>query len=306
MKKYFYCLDVGGTEIKGGIVDENYNIVCSDKICSSHIKSNDDLKQSILKMIDILQGSSNLEISKSSGLGIALPGLVDGNLGIIKHLSNLNVNNHNIVEILQKELGVVVKIANDAELALIAEHKLGKGKGYNNFALITLGTGVGLGLVVNGVNLRSILPYAAEYGHNLIGSENVQLEHIFSTKALTDQIKQAMRDNPKSKMWSKYNLETANGRTVFDFKDEDDTAKLVFDNFISNLGRAIVNLVNVFTPEVILIGGGISKQGKNLTQPLENFVNDKTLISNIGLKTKIIPAKFLNEAGMIGARCLFK
>ncbi len=306
MKRYFYCLDVGGTEIKGSIVDENYSIICSDKICSNHIKSNDDLKQSILKIIDILQESSNLEISKSSGLGIALPGLVDGNIGIIKHLSNLNVNNYNIVEILQKELGVDVKIANDAELALIAEHKLGAGKDYNNFALLTLGTGVGLGLVVNGINLRSVLPYAAEYGHNLVNSDNVELEWVCSTKALNEQIKQAMSENPNSKMWSKYNLENANGRTVFEFKDEDDTAKLVFDNYISNLGQAIVNLVNVFTPEVILIGGGISKQGKNLTQPLENFVNSKTLISNIGLKTKIIPAKFLNEAGMIGARCLFK
>ena len=107
-------------------------------------------------------------------------------------------------------------------------------------------------------------------------------------------------------MWSKYNLETANGRTLFEFKDEDQSAKKVFDNYILNLGKAIANLINVFTPEIIVIGGGISKQGKNLTDPLENFVNQNILIKNIGIKSTIVPAKFQNEAGMIGARCLFK
>ena len=305
MNKYFYCIDVGGTDIKGGIVDESYKIICSNKIATGKIEKNDDLRKAILKIMQTLEASSKLEISKSSGLGIALPGLVDSNLGFIKHLSNIKVAKYNIVDVLEKELHIPVKIANDAELALIAEQRLGSGKGFNNFALITLGTGLGLGLVVNGINLRAILPYSSEYGHNLINSKNDSLESQVSTRALTEQIKTAMRENPDSKMWSRYTLETANGRTLFEFKDEDPAAKRVFDNYISNLGRAIVNIFNVFTPDVIVIGGGISRQGKNLTVPLENFVNEKILVKNINLKAKIVPATFLNEAGLIGARCLF-
>ena len=305
MKKYYYCVDVGGTDIKGGIVDESYKILCLDKISSAQIKKNDDLKNSILKIVFILQEKSGLIASGAAGLGIAFPGLVDGHLGIVKHLSNLNVSNCDIVSQLKKELDIPIKIANDAELALIAEQKLGAGKGYNNLAMITLGTGVGLGLFVNGINLRSVLPYSSEYGHNLINSNGDELESLVSTKALTEQIKSAMRENPDSQMWKNYSLETVSAKTVFDFKKTDNVAKQVFDTFISNLGRAIVNLFNVFTPEIIVVGGGISKQGTNLTAPLENFVNKKILLRNIGVKSKIVPAKFLNEAGVLGARCLF-
>ena len=306
MKKYYYCIDVGGTEMKGGIVDEDYKIICSDKISSSHVNTNKALKQAILNIVNILQEKSNLKVSSASGLGIALPGLVDGKHGKIKHLSNLKVSDYNVVADLKKEFSIDVKIANDAELALLAEHQHGAGKGCNNFALITLGTGVGLGLIVNGINLRSILPYSSEYGHNKINSNNDELESLVSTKALTEQIKIAMKNNPNSPMWSACNLETANAKVMFDFLEKDLTAKEVFNNYISNLGRAIVNIFNVFTPELIVVGGGISRQGKKLTMPLENFVNKNILVNNIGIKAKIVPAKFLNEAGILGARCLFK
>ena len=305
MNKYYYCIDVGGTDIKGGIVDETYKIICLDKMSSSQIKNNEDLKFSVLNLMYILQEKSGLTISDASGLGIAFPGLVDGNFGIVKHLSNLNVSNYDIISELKKDIDIPIKIANDAELALIAEHKLGAGKGYNNIAMITLGTGVGLGLVVNGINLRSVLPYSSEYGHNKINLNGDELETLVSTKALTEQIKSAMRENPNSLMWQKYTFETASAKTVFDFKDEDGVAKKVFDTFISNLGRAIVNLFNVFTPELIVVGGGISKQGTNLTTPLENYVNKNILLHNIGIQSKIVPAKYLNEAGVLGARCLF-
>ena len=106
-------------------------------------------------------------------------------------------------------------------------------------------------------------------------------------------------------MWSKYNLDTANGKTLFDFMDEDDCAKQIFNNYISNLGRVLVNLYNILTPEVIVVGGGISKQGEKLTKPLEEFVNNNIFLKNIGMRAKIVPAKFLNNAGLLGARCLF-
>ena len=136
------------------------------------------------------------------------------------------------VKDLIKDINIPIKIANDAELALLAENKLGAGKGLENLALITLGTGVGLGLMINGKNLRSTLPFSSEYGHNLFNSAGDSLESLVSTKALTNKIKTAMSNNPQSKMWTKYNLDTATAKTLFDFKDEDEIAKELFNEFI--------------------------------------------------------------------------
>lgn len=304
MNKYYFCIDVGGTDIKGGIIDENYNILCEDKISSYEIRTNGTLDKSILNIIKILEEKSGLQINSSSGLGIGLPGLVDDKK--IKYLGNLNLKEYDIIGKLQKTITIPIKISNDAELALLAEQKLGAGKGYNNFSLLTLGTGVGLGLVINGQNLRSILPFSCEYGHNLFMQDTSgDLEGMVSTRSLVNQTRNAMQNNLSSKMWTKYNLENVSGKTVFEFKDTDETAKMVFDNYIKNLGVAIVNLYNIFTPEVVVLGGGISKQGKNLTTPLENFVNENIFIKSIGKKVKIVTAKHHNNAGILGARCLF-
>lgn len=304
MNKFYFCIDVGGTDIKGGIIDETYNVLYEDKISSYEIRTNGTLDKSILNIIKILEKKSGLQINSSSGLGIGLPGLVDGKK--IKFLGNLNLKEYDIIGKLKKNITVPIKISNDAELALLAEQKLGAGKGYNNFALLTLGTGVGLGLVINGQNLRSILPFSCEYGHNLFMQDTSgDLEGMVSTRSLVNQTRNAMQNNLNSKLWTKYNLENVSGKTVFDFKDTDETAKMVFDNYIKNLGIAIINLYNIVTPDVIILGGGISKQGKNLTTPLENFVNENIFLKNIGKKIKIVTAKHQNNAGILGARCLF-
>ena len=305
MKTYFYCIDIGGTDIKAGIVDDKYNILFTDQISSSSINSKQQLKNSILAILSLLESKSQLELKHASGLGIGFPGLVNSELGIVEYLPNLGISKYNIIKDLIKDINIPIKIANDAELALLAENKLGAGKGLENLALITLGTGVGLGLMINGKNLRSTLPFSSEYGHNLFNSTGDSLESVVSTKALTNKIKTAMSNNPQSKMWTKYNLDTATAKTLFDFKDEDEIAKELFNEYISNLGRAVVNIYNILSPELILLGGGISKQGVKLTKPLEEFVNNHIFLKSIGKKIKIASAKFLNDAGILGARCLF-
>lgn len=306
MEKYYFCIDVGGTETKGGIIDEDNNIICQDKISSADIRKNGTLAESILELTKLLEIKSGLSIEKSQGLGIGLPGLIDSEKGIVKFMANLNIKEYDIVKRLKKFISIPIKIANDAELALIAEQKLGSGQAYKNFAMITLGTGVGSGLVIDGKPLRTALPFSCEIGHNFLDKhcENC-IDSIASTRGLVNQTKQAMESHPESKMWSKYNLETVDGKTVFEFKDSDKIANDVFENFIQNLGTCITNLCNVFTPEAIIVGGGISRQDKKLTSPLETFVNNHIFLKNINYKVKVIPAKFLNDAGILGARCLF-
>ena len=172
--------------------------------------------------------------------------------------------------------------------------------------MLTLGTGIGSGLIINGTPIRSHLPFACELGHiKITASDDESFEKLASTKALVNQTRQAMEFNLNSKMWTKYNLETVCGKTVFEFKDSDETASEVFKTYISHLGTGITNIYNIFTPEIIIIGGGVSKQGKALIAPLTEYVNERIFTKNINNKVKIVPAKYLNDAGILGARCLF-
>ncbi len=304
MKEFYFCIDVGGTDIKGGIVGKDYSVGFKDKIKTLKSPNGAYLANSILSIIRKLENLSGLKINDALGLGIAFPGLVDSKTGVLKFIPSLGIAEYNIINALKKSISIPIKIANDAELALIAEHTLGSGKGYSNFAMLTLGTGIGSGLVVNGKPLRSLCPYSSEIGHNLCGK--TEFEKVASTKALIKQTATAMHNNPSSKMWQTYSPQTVTGETVFEFKDVDEAAKQVFETFVINLGTQIVNLYNIFTPEIIIIGGGISAQGEKLTKPLEEFVNKNIFLKVINQKVKIAPAKFLNSAGIVGARCLFK
>ncbi len=306
MKDYYFCIDVGGTDIKGGIVSKRNVILFTEKVKTQKSSDGKSLESCIFELIQKLELSSGLSAKNALGLGIGFPGLVDSKNGVLKFIPSLNLVEYNIVSNLEKTLEIPVKIANDAELALLAEQALGAGKGFKNFALITLGTGVGSGFVINGKTLRSSLPYSCEFGHNYIDSYETRLDRFVSTSALICQTQQAMKENPKSKMWSTYSLETVSGKTVFDYKDSDPVAKNVFDTFIKNLGTQIVGICNIFSPEIIVIGGGISSQGEKLTKPLEDYVNENMFLKIIGRKIKITSAKFLNDAGFLGARCLFK
>lgn len=305
MKDYYFCVDVGGTDIKGGIVAKDNSILFTEKVKTNKSSDGKDLEDCIFELIKKLELISGLSAKNALGLGIGFPGLVDGKTGTLKFIPSLNLVDYNIVKNLKKTLEIPVKIANDAELALLAEQSLGAGKGYKNFALLTLGTGVGCGLVINGKNLRSTLPYSCEFGHNYIDDYSNRLDKFVSTSALISQTQKAMQENPKSKMWSTYSIETVSGKTVFDYKYTDETAKTVFETFIKNLGIQIVGLCNIFSPDIIVIGGGISSQGESLTKPLEDYVNNNMFLKIIGKKIKITSAKFLNNAGFLGARCLF-
>lgn len=306
MSKYYYCIDVGGTDIKAGVVDAKNNILKTSKTPTKTYFEKTSLAETLFDILKSLEEATGLPINKASGIGIGLPGLVDDNAGVIKYINSLKIKNYNIKEDLKKYTPVPVRLANDAELATLAEFKLGAGKGFNNLAMLTLGTGIGCGLIIDGKPLRSCLPFACELGHiKITQDENESFERLASTKALVNQTKEAMENNTSSKMWQTYTPETVSGKTVFEYKDTDQTAKDVFERYIRFLGTGVVTVYNIFTPEVIVIGGGVSGQKSALIKPLTEYVNSHIFTKNIGQKVKIISAKFMNDAGILGARCLF-
>lgn len=306
MSKYYYCIDVGGTDIKAGIVDDKNNIITRSKTPTKTFFEKTSLAETLFEIMKSLESSTGLLVNKASGIGIGLPGLVDDSAGIIKYINSLKIKNYNIREDFKKYTSVPVRLANDAELATLAEFRLGAGKGYNNLAMLTLGTGIGSGIIVDGKPLRSSMPFACELGHiSITQDENESFERLASTKALVNQTREAMENNTSSKMWQTYTPETVSGKTVFEYKDIDKTANDVFERYIRFLGTGVVTVYNIFTPEVIVIGGGVSGQKSALIKPLTEYVNSHIFTRNIGQKVKIISAKFMNDAGILGARCLF-
>lgn len=306
MSKYYYCIDVGGTDIKAGIVDDKNNIITRTKTPTKTFFEKTSLAETLFEIMKSLESSTGLLVNKASGIGIGLPGLVDDSAGIIKYINSLKIKNYNIREDFKKYTSVPVRLANDAELATLAEFRLGAGKGYNNLAMLTLGTGIGSGIIVDGKPLRSSMPFACELGHiSITQDENESFERLASTKALVNQTREAMENNTSSKMWQTYTPETVSGKTVFEYKDIDKTASDVFERYIRFLGTGVVTVYNIFTPEVIVIGGGVSGQKSALIKPLTQYVNSHIFTRNIGQKVKIISAKFMNDAGILGARCLF-
>lgn len=305
MKDYYICIDVGGTDIKCGIVDKEYNILYKTIAKTAPIGKTKTIIQVFEELFEDINKNSGFDIKNSKGVGIGFPGLVDQKNTQVKYMPNIKLESYDFMEDLQKLCPVPVKIANDAELALLAEQKLGAGKGYNNFILLTLGTGLGCGVVIDGKPLRNSSSFSCECGHVKDISTGIEYGAMTSTRALINQTKKAMQDNPNSKMWTKYNLSTVNGKTVFEFFKTDKTAKQVLDAYIKNLGMVISNLCTLLSPELVIIGGGASAQGKTLTNPLENFVNKTIFTKNIDERIKITSAKFSNDAGILGARCLF-
>ncbi len=313
MKKYFYAIDVGGTSTKGGIVDENNNLLIRKSI-KTDSKTN-SLAGCILTLINQIENESNLKLANAQGIGIGIPGEIDAKNGIVCISNNLKLKNYNIVEELKKHISVPTKISNDANLAALGEFKLGAAKNLNTFVMLTLGTGIGGEFFVGGVPYSSISQFSGEFGHiktnQTLGKqcacgETDCFELYGSTKALTSQTREAMLKNKESKMWQTYDENTVNGRTVFEYYKKDKTANDVFENYIKLLGDGIVSIVNLLMPEAVIIGGSISNEKENLTAPLEKYVNSHIYAKNIkGCFTKIIPASLSANAAIYGAKFLF-
>lgn len=313
MKEYYYCIDIGGTTIKGGIVSEDNQILFQDKVSTKPIPDTNYLADSILDLIEILEEKSGYPIIESEGLGIGSPGMIDSPSGVICFAGNLKLKDYNLVEALKEYITVPIKIANDADIATLAEKMIGAGKNYKNFVMLTIGTGIGSGIVLNDKLYSWHVPYSGEIGHMKISDSGIKCscgetncyEALASTKALVRMTKEAMEKNPDSKMWKKYNLSSANGKTVFEFKDTDAVAKQVFDEYIKNLGNGIVNLVNILFPEAIIIGGAISNQKDELIAPLKKYVDEHIYAKHINYKANIITAELTGDAGIIGGKFLF-
>lgn len=313
MRKYYLGIDIGGTFIKGAVVDDRGDILCSDKVPTETAAGAEHVAQNIAALCRALMKSASLTEADVVGVGMGVPGMIDGERGTVVYANNLGWRDFRIAEKLGELIDLPVKIANDANAAALGETKFGSGKNYSSTVLLTLGTGVGGGIVIGGKLLEGNRGAGAELGHSVIvaGGEKCTcgrrgcLEAYASATALIRDTKRAMSADLASPMWELGTLSAVNGKTAFDYYERDEGAKRVVDNYIKMLACGIVNIANELRPEAVILGGGVCAQGDNLIVPLQKLVDEEIYAGNIGPRVKITVAELGNNAGCLGGAALF-
>ena len=313
---YNIGIDLGGTNIKVGLVDENYNIVSKATARTNLPRPAEEICGSIVETVWDALTQAKVTIGEVNSIGIGTPGVANRNSGIVLYSCNLGFDNTDLRTLIKAKLGKEVYVENDANAAAFGEVLNGAGKGCKDVVVVTLGTGVGGGIIIDGKIYTGFNFCGAELGHTVIQYGGRQcgcgrrgcFEAYSSATALINMTKEAMEARSDSKMWeiAGGSLVTVDGKTAFDgWRAGDEAAVGVVNMYIEYLGCGLTNIVNTFQPEVLLIGGGICKEGENLTKPLEEFIKRESYCIDPSRSTRLDIAKLGNDAGIIGAAYLY-
>lgn len=315
VSKFYMGIDIGGTAIKGGLFTDDGEILNKLSVSTESALGSEKVIQNSIKLCKKLLVGTTISMENISGIGMGIPGGIDSKNGIVLYSNNLHWKDVKIKEEMQNALGVEVRITNDANAAALGEASFGNASDVKNSVLITLGTGIGAGIIIDGKLFEGGYSLGGEIGHTVIHSgggictcgRRGCFEVYSSATALIRETKQAMLENKDSKLWEIVNgdIEKVNGKTSFELAKTDKTAKKVVDDYIENLAIGLTNVANIFRPEIILLGGGISKEGDNLVLPLQEKLNEKIYGGNNFAPVKIKVAKLGNNAGMFGGLGLF-
>ena len=312
VKKYYIGIDLGGTFVKCGIVDAQGNILIKDKIPTGNGRPYTQIATGMAEFAEQLIARAGLKKEDVKAAGIGAPGTVDSQNGVIVYSNNIRWENVPLCGEIEKRLKLPTYITNDANAAALGENFCGAGKEYQSMVFITLGTGVGGGIIIDGKLFEGNKSAGAEIGHEMIrmGGEKCTcgrkgcFEAYASATALINQTKRAMQKNADSLLWNlcENHLDNVEGKTVFDAKDAGDkTAEKVVKNYIRYLAEGVTNLVNVFRPEAIVLGGGVCAQGDKLIKPLKRKVNAHAYGGVKYAPVEIVTASLGNDAGLCGA-----
>ena len=306
-------IDVGGMTIKGGIVDEKGNILLKKSIVTSPGKEDKLIVDDIATLVNdlIALGAEQDEIA---GVGIGCPGSIYDEKGIVRYSCNINFRNTPMARMIAEKTGIPnVKLSNDANCAALGETLFGAGNGAKNSVMVTLGTGVGTGIVANGQLITGNRSAGGEGGHISINMGGATCgcgkkgcyEAYASATALMNQIQSACEKHPESELAKAVEEYGISGKVVFDCaQNGDKTSIAVVKRYIKYVGVGLVNFANIFFPEVIIIGGGVSNQGDNLIKPLQRYVSRNVYGAAYSPKIKVVAATLKNDAGIIGAAAL--
>ncbi len=317
MKKYIIGIDLGGMSAKGALFTEDGELLCEEKVKTDRADGFDGTMQKLATLAETLAEKGGVSLSAVLGIGVGSPGVVDSRNGVVMRWSNFDWNDVPFAQTLSRLTGKPVCVANDANVAALGEAKFGATARYQSSILLTIGTGVGGGIVFDGKLIEGFHSAGAELGHITIREGGLPCacgrrgcyEKYASTTALIRQTRLAMVDDLQSAMWkiADGKIENVTGRTAFiAAREGDETAKKVIKQFVGYLSEGIADFVNILRPEAIVIGGGISNEGEMLFEPLRKAVDERTYIAMDIVPLKIVGAKLGNRAGVYGAYAIAK
>lgn len=311
---YRIGIDLGGTNIVAGVVDDEYRILASAK-CKTRIpRPAEEVLMDMARMAREATERAGLTMEDIAYVGVGSPGTCNVETGILEYANNLGFEKLPLRDMLQGMLDKTVYIENDANAAALGEALAGAAKGAQSCVCITLGTGVGGGIIIDGKIYGGFNFAGAELGHTVIVVDGELCtcgrqgcwEAYASATGLINQTRRAMVNHPESAMWKlAEDLDKVDGRTAFDgMRAGDPTATDVVNTYIRYVATGLVNVINIFQPEVLCIGGGICKEGDTLLVPLQKQIERERYSKYSSHQTRLCVATLGNDAGIIGAAFL--
>lgn len=313
---YYIGVDLGGTNIASGLVDEEGKIICKGSVPTLRERSHQEIMKDMATLIQKVIKDSGVDIKDIKSIGVGSPGTPNSKDGILVYACNLNFRNVPIRAELQKYFDLPVYLDNDANCAALAESVAGAAKGVEHSVTVTLGTGIGAGIVIDGKIFSGFNNAASELGHMVIVSDGEQCtcgrkgcwESYASATALIRQTQRAAEQNSGSLINQLVggNMKRIDAKTAFDAaRQGDETGLKVVNRYTKYLAEGITNIINSLQPEVLAIGGGICKEGEYLLKPLRDMVSEVVYSKDVP-QTQIRVAQMGNDAGIVGAAMLGK
>lgn len=317
---FYIGVDIGGTNTACGIVDEECRIIARSKVKTNPdgdgVPTYETALGEIKRAVREACEAAGVLPSDAHSIGMGCPGICDSEHGIVEYASNLGFRNSPLKADMESEFKVPVFLDNDANAAAFGEFVAGSAKGSNSAVIITLGTGVGSGIVIDGRIYRGANFAGGEIGHTVIVMDGLPcscgrkgcFEAYSSATGLVRMTTQASELNPDSIMTKMIRDEgKVSARTPFNaMRQGDPVGKAICEQYIKYLACGIANVINTFQPDILCIGGGVCNEGDPLMVPLREAVSEQIYSKNSPKNTKIDVCSLGNEAGIIGAAMLFK
>lgn len=312
MNRYYVGVDLGGTNIAAGITDENFNVLIKGSVPTLAQRGPDAITADMAAHVKKLCADIGITIDDVSGVGISAPGTVNPETGVIEYANNINFRDYPMKKVFSELTGIPedkIAIGNDANLAAYGEYVAGAGKGTKSLVMITLGTGVGGGVIIDGKMITGFKFGGAELGHMVIVHNGRKctcgrrgcFEAYCSATALVKLTKEKFVSESDTLMHEMCDgdVEKVGGKTAFAAMKKGDRAGAeVVSEYIDKLACGIANLINIFQPEILLIGGGVCNEKEHLLNPLFSKLDHEIYGER---QTKVAIAALGSDAGIIGA-----
>lgn len=305
-------IDIGGTSIKAAFVDEGGHLDGQFVVPVDAKLSQEELLGLVIK-----EAKKALKDHPGCiGIGIGCPGAINPEKGTCDYSNNLHWRDFHVVEAFRKEIDLPAYIENDANAALLGDVQFGVGKNYKNIIFITLGTGVGGGILINGQIYSGNEGKGAELGHSLLEIDGREcscgrrgcLESYASASALCRDGAKAMKEHKDSLLWTLCpNPDEMNARFIFEAEEKGDpTAKKVLEDYFHFLGEGCLNFINIFRPEALIFSGGLTKQGDKFGNRVKAYLAERNYGygGTVSPKVDVLVSKLGSEAGIYGAAAL--